>query len=413
MISQSDYSSPAPPMPPPLRGSEIGTFAYYTVTVRIPDIGRRMLAENDFSMETEGKLAALIGEIPNGLICPLKDRSAPDFGAWTRYIEPHLGKSWLEAPWFFAETYFYRRALDAIGYFEPGPGHGLDPFAWQKRQGLETNEAAIGSLASGLNRQLAEDDSDEQVSLRRAVKKNLWGNQADLSLWPAGDQEGPGRGQEVDRAERILVDDSQNVSEYLSGKQRKHGRIDFIMDNAGLESVNDLAMADYLVETGLAESVRLHLKSHPTFVSDAMVKDVQLAIAYLYASSDSQVQALGERLEEHVRAERLQLVDDFFWTSPLAFWELPAILRRELTNADLLISKGDANYRRLVGDRHWPFTTPAEVVVRYVPAPLLALRVCKSEVIVGLKPGQSEELDQVDADWKTNGEWGMIQFVRP
>jgi len=232
-------------------------------------------------------------------------------------------------------------------------------------------------------------------------------------LWPAGDGEGPGRAEEADRDERILVDDSQNVSKFLSDKQRKHGRVDFIMDNAGLELVNDLALADYLLETGLTESVRLHLKSHPTFVSDAMVKDVQLAIAYLYASSDSQVRDLGKRLEQHVRAERFQLVEDFFWTSPLAFWEMPATLRKELSHADLLISKGDANYRRLLGDRHWPFITPAEDVLRYVPAPLVALRVCKSEVIVGLRPGQPEELDQVDPDWKINGEWGMIQFVRP
>jgi hypothetical protein len=133
----------------------------------------------------------------------------------------------------------------------------------------------------------------------------------------------------------------------------------------------------------------------------------------LYASSDSQVQDLGKRLKQHVRVERLQLVEDFFWTSPLAFWEMPATLRTELSYADLLISKGDANYRRLLGDRHWPFITPAEDVLRYVPAPLVALRVCKSEVIVGLRPGQPEELDQVDPDWKINGEWGMIQFVRP
>lgn len=382
------------------------------MTVRIPDIGRRMIAENDFSMEIEGKLAALIGEIPDGLICPLKDRVAPDAGVWTRYIEQYLGLNWLEVPWFFAETYFYRRALDAIGYFEPGPGHGLDPFAWQKRQGLDTNEKEIQSLASDLHRELAEKDRDEQANLGRAIKKNLWGNQADLSLWPAGDEKGPGRGQEVDRGERLVVDDTQNLVEFLSGRKRKNGRIDFIMDNAGLELVNDLILANYFLETGLTESVRLHLKSHPTFVSDAMVKDVRIAIAHLSASLDRRVRALGERLENQVRAERLQLVEDFFWTSPLAFWEMPAALRRVLTDADLVISKGDANYRRLVGDRHWPFTTPAEAVLRYLPVPLLALRVCKSEVIVGLRPGQPEELDQVDPDWKTNGEWGMIQFIQ-
>ncbi|HEX6304227.1 MAG TPA: ARMT1-like domain-containing protein, partial [Anaerolineales bacterium] len=93
--------------------------------------------------------------------------------------------------------------------------------------------------------------------------------------------------------------------------------------------------------------------------------------------------------------------------------QLPAHLQQELAGADLIISKGDANYRRLLGDRHWPFTIPAADVLRYAPAPLLAVRVCKSEVVIGLQPAQVEALDMIDAGWKVNGEWGMIQFVNP
>jgi len=90
---------------------------------------------------------------------------------------------------------------------------------------------------------------------------------------------------------------------------------------------------------------------------------------------------------------------------------MPASLRRKLSEADLLISKGDANYRRLLGDRHWPFTTPFDDIVGYLPAPLLALRTFKSEVAAGLHPEQVADLDKNDPDWLINGKWGVIQFV--
>ena len=55
-------------------------------------------------------------------------------------------------------------------------------------------------------------------------------------------------------------------------------------------------------------------------------------------------------------------------------WEMPLELHRQLSTSYLVLSKGDANYRRLLGDRHWDFTTPFAQAVGSVPAPLLALR---------------------------------------
>jgi len=83
----------------------------------------------------------------------------------------------------------------------------------------------------------------------------------------------------------------------------------------------------------------------------------------------------------------------------------------ELARTDLLISKGDANYRRLLGDRAWPFTTPFAEVVSYLPAPLLALRTAKSEVAAGLTQAQIDALNDDDPDWLVNGRWGVAQFA--
>jgi hypothetical protein len=76
---------------------------------------------------------------------------------------------------------------------------------------------------------------------------------------------------------------------------------------------------------------------------------------------------------------------------------------------DLVIIKGDANYRRLLGDAHWPYTTPFAYATRYFPSPLVALRTLKAEIIVGLRPGEAEQLQAEDPAWLVNGKRGIIQ----
>jgi len=89
---------------------------------------------------------------------------------------------------------------------------------------------------------------------------------------------------------------------------------------------------------------------------------------------------------------------------------MPEHIREELGSAGLVLSKGDANYRRLTGDRRWPEDSRFSQVTSYFPAPLLALRVAKSEVMVGLEPGQTGRMDAREPNWRTNGRWGLIQF---
>jgi hypothetical protein len=90
---------------------------------------------------------------------------------------------------------------------------------------------------------------------------------------------------------------------------------------------------------------------------------------------------------------------------------MPPDLRQDLRKSNLIISKGDANYRRWLGDRSWSFTTPVHSVLNYLPAPFLAFRVLKSNVLLGLPDGVSQALDKKDPQWLTNGAWGVIQAV--
>jgi uncharacterized protein with ATP-grasp and redox domains len=374
----------------------------------MPEIARRTLAENNFPPAIKSRVQALINEIPDVPIRLLKQETGPDAASWETATHPYLGQDWLQPPWFFVETYFYRRLLEATGYFGPGQGEGLDPFAYQKRQGLLAAGPVISAISNRLQAWL--DLGWQETTCAALIAIDLWGNRADLSLWPvdAGDQamQADWEGAEA----QTLVDDTARVTRYLN--DHKGARVDFMVDNAGLELVADLALADYLLATGAARTVCLHLKMHPTFVSDATITDVQETAAFLAAEADPAVAAFGSRLTEYLAGSRLLLRDHPFWTSPRAFWEMPADLRQDLSQSQLIISKGDANYRRLLGDRHWPYTTSFQAIMAYTPAPLLALRTLKAEVAAGLSAEQISRLNEEDEKWMVNGRWGVIQFVR-
>jgi len=403
-------NQPAPSqIPEPLRGLEIRSFAHYTITVRLPAIGRSILEENDLPVHVQGRVQALVAELPFAGVKPLEDPGAPDLVAWQHYLRPYLGEDWLQIPWFLAETYFYRRVLEATGYFQPGPGLGRDPYAYQKSQGLERFRKSIQAACAQL-----EASRDQEVDSRRELLVqwlffNLWGNQVDLSLWPVGQANRPEHAEDAQR-QHLVSDHTRAAAEYLADPHSRMQRIDILLDNAGLELVYDLLLVDFLLDREFSQCIHLHAKPHPTFVSDAMVKDIHHTLAFLRDSPALQTYSVGQRLENYFRDGRLQAHDHYFWTSPLSMWELPEDLKKDILQSNLLISKGDANYRRFLGDRHWAFDTQLASVLNYLPVPWLGLRVSKSQVMIGLGSGQAEKLAAIDADWMTDGRWGLIQF---
>ena len=95
------------------------------------------------------------------------------------------------------------------------------------------------------------------------------------------------------------------------------------------------------------------------------------------------------------------------------FREMPPAVHASLASAALVVVKGDVNYRRLLDDLHWPHTTRMEDVTGYFPAPFVALRTLKGEIMVGLAPGEAERLAADDPTWLINGKRGVIHLVRP
>ncbi len=357
-------AKPSLPLPPPLTALEPGTWAQSTVHVRFGKIARRAIEENQFPTDVEKKYHALIAELPNGAIRHLDEPLASDQVVWQTYVTPYLDQSWLEVPWFFAETYFYRRILEATGYYQPGPMVGFDPFQIQKRLGLAASQDAILGLRSKVDRILEEGDWHAVLSF--LLLADLWGNRADLSLWPVNQEGDVGDVNQPDAF--LLVDDLEKIIEIMADARISPKRVDLVVDNAGFEFVVDLILGDYLLTSGLAGEVHIHLKAHPTFVSDATCKDFDHTLAYFMGSKMGSLRVMGSRLTKALDQGRLSLHEDYFWTSPLPGWEMPVVLRESLAQASLVIFKGDANYRRLLGDLHWPFNTPfSKIFLIFLP----------------------------------------------
>jgi len=391
--------------PPPINGTKPGSWAHTSIKDRLPVIAQRVIEENQFPAQINEHLQQLQEEIPQQPIRQLKDQDAPDHKSWQKFIKPYLGKDWLSIPWFFVETYFYRRIMEAVDYFNLKQ----DPFAYQKQQGLVKTRGDIASLAGFLAERLENPGKVDNI-LRDGFYFSLWANQADLSLWPAGRAKDPRNDSRKSHKEHLLANDINQIVRIFSKADQPLKQVDIILDNAGFEFVSDLVLTDIMLSHGLVDQVILHPKAHPTFVSDVIETDLGKTIQFLTGSGDDDTAQFGKRLETLVNEKRIQIQPRFFWNSPLPMWDLPGDIRDGLKASSLLISKGDANYRRLLGDREWDFTEGFHRAVDYLPVPLAALRTLKCELAVGLDLDQIQFVFNQDPKWMVNGKWGVIHF---
>src|SRR5947208_13798778 len=98
--------------PPPLHTSVPNSFARDTLRGRVPEILAKPRAQlGALPPDVARGLDELDGELRRGTLRALRE-PARDRAAWDRAVAPYLGRSWLDLPWFFAETFFYRRLLE-------------------------------------------------------------------------------------------------------------------------------------------------------------------------------------------------------------------------------------------------------------------------------------------------------------
>jgi len=122
---------------------------------------------------------------------------------------------------------------------------------------------------------------------------------------------------------------------------------------------------------------------------------------------------LGRDLSRQMERGTVVPAEHYFWNGPLLFPELHSDLKLQLGRSDLVVLKGDLNYRRLLADRRWDPATPMEAIVGYFPTALVTLRTTKSELITDLQRETVERLNRDDPKWLVEGRYGIIRYCDP
>lgn len=380
-------------LPPELMNSDPLGFAWGVWHDRTPRLLAQVRDAHPFGPAQRRALAALASEVASGVMAPLSP-DAHDHDLWESRGAAYIGKPWLDTPFLWSESFFYRRLLEVTGYFGTSAWRAIDPFAFLKDAeladpALESDLAALDELA-GL---------PAATAARAKLLASLWGNRADLGF-QIGRRSTAGQAPKTG----LITDHSAEFWSALGPA----ATVVLVVDNAGRELLADLILIDHLLEHGHAASVAVHVKPHPYYVSDATGADVLACLRRLRETPGS-ARGIAGRLHAAIAAGTISLRTHEFYCAPWSYHQMPADLAAEFGQASLTIFKGDLNYRRLTGDLHWPPTTSFTDVTGYFPSSVVALRVLKSDVITGLAPAAVAELDATRTSWRTDGSHGVLQ----
>ncbi|XP_075168029.1 damage-control phosphatase ARMT1-like [Haematobia irritans] len=405
------------------------SFAYYTMRERLPVILTNIIDsltkdKDDIAQKYEGEktreeIKAIVGHISKLKYQLQTDKqfeelqgSEPDLEMWNTFIKrlPINFSSFFQSAWLYSECYMYRRV--ASFFLNSETLKNYDYFFKQKCRALQIN--AVLNLAKSLK---TTDRSCNTFS--RILKMTLWGNKCDLSLiistiCDANDN----LFEHCDKLDsHILVDNSESIWKCLeSADISKPVVVDIVLDNAGFEFFTDLILADYLLSKQLAQKVRFHTKPIPWFVSDVTPLDFHHTLQYLEHHESIYLSELGKKWKKYVADGLFEMAEiNYFWSSPYEYYRMREVnieLYTYLSQAHLVIFKGDLNYRKLLGDMNWDPTDDFLTCLRgFQPTNICTLRTVKADLICGLQQGLSEDLCRQDPKWMETGEYGVIQFM--
>ncbi|MFG6101598.1 ARMT1-like domain-containing protein [Leptothoe sp. EHU-05/26/07-4] len=379
--------------PDPIKRIRGEGFVDYTITRRLPKI----LSTIEKQLQDHRQLEAaqrLLQSVMEGSPIDTKIFSCPT-AYWENYLD-HLSRlTWNDPSFFDLEFLFYHGLNSIAGYFD----NGVDVF-WPTRQ--RALAEAIPALDSGLEKILQLSDTD---LLKATIRCSLFANEADYSQLITS------RSDSNLWNDRVLLDESDEFISCLEQHPVK-GDIHIIADNAGHELCWDLVMVDALLRSFNNIRVIIHVKPWPMFVSDALSIDVEETLNRFVDENLSEgICLMGQRLRSAMDCDRLLIQAEADWGEPRHFSALNDDLSNTLSNSTIVISKGDLNYRRFVQDRQWPMDTPVEIATDGVPFKALALRVLKSDALVGIDLSIAETAAAKFDNWRTRGHFAVIQSL--
>lgn len=404
---------------------------YRTVNA-LPDSDENKTREGKQIIEAVAKLK--YDETHNRPLESLEEDGGKDIEQYNEELKTLKQPSWFNVPWLFSECFLYRKIR--ILFTKSTHWKSYDPFFRSKDLTFKSSGTAVEELAVRYRTLVHDfekhsysetDDEAQKLLFIEMSQISLWGNATDLSLLTSLSYEDLQKlqGAEAIKASQknILANDIEQVWDIV--KNLKGGRVDIVLDNAGFELFADLVLATYLLETKHCETIVLHPKDFAWFVSDVTPAD----IAHLFSSMSNDqyfpdlkdkeaLVSMTQRWLEHYMEGRIIIRPNAFWTTAHPFCRLPTInpdLLRTLQESDLVIFKGDLNYRKLVGDAQWASTTSFETAIgdfAHKDVRILALRTCKADVCVGLPKGLDDQLSAKHGrlTWRTNGKFAVVSF---
>ena len=445
-------------IPPTYHNNDPQTFGFETARSRWPNILSKIIndtkaeyekSSNETKKEQGERIIEQVKQLSksildNKTVEPFKNTSIPGLNSYNKTLEKEGPITWLTGPWLLCECYLYRY-LDSL-YKSESEWVSFDPFESKKRGAFKASESGIKELCIRYKdlsgrlldpKQRAEFTSEALYNLFvEFIEVSLWGNAIDLSLLANASveelQSHQGSKAVAEANKRVLCNDIKKAWGDLLSDPPETRSIDIVLDNAGFEFFTDIVLSLFLLDAGIVSKVTFHCKTRPWMVSDTMIKDYALFkndILSLFPGSQLEIKYLMDRLEAYKKAGKFCLTDSEFWTIDLDYWHLTSDedvsgskkLRDHFRKSSLVIFKGDLNYRKLTGDRKWPRNTPFRVGIgslAHTAIKILALRVCKADVCVGLPDGKDEELCKLWKSenhefgelWCSAGRWAVISY---
>ncbi|KAJ1810101.1 Hairy/enhancer-of-split with YRPW motif protein 2, partial [Coemansia sp. RSA 2598] len=344
--------------------------------------------------------------------------------------------TWYSAPFLTWETYLYRRIATVFGRSKYWAR--FDFFAKKKESTFRASMVAVAKLCSRVDALAKEsiDAKGNETKLHLAfiemLHASLWGNQTDLSMFPDLSneklEEMQARISSGENNSKIVANDTDRI--WAIVKQMQGGRVDIVLDNSGFELLQDVLLAHWLMVVGYASKVVFHPKRIPWYVSDVTNADFHWLVdvaqdpeaigdSGMAAADKDALKRLGKTWAGFLADGVWELKDELYWTGPYGYRFLPTqgkdLWDNELTKSDLVIFKGDLNYRKLIYDLEWPVTTPFVDAIGPIatdpraPA-IVALRTSKCDTITGVSAERAEELFKAQKNWMYSGEYGVIQL---
>ncbi|KAL5971590.1 Damage-control phosphatase ARMT1 [Taenia solium] len=352
--------------------------------------------------------------------------------------------SWFGAPWLFVECYMYRRLRNiTINCGLPK----LDLFHERKAMGFSKSARSLVSMCECLEESLLSLEPERlHEDLKFFLMCSLWANEFDLSL--KADVMGLKHintsqlrsDVRIKTATQMVVDDMDTITNRwpprFAATSADHRRtVVLVMDNTAPEMFADLVLCEFLLGAGLAERIVFMPKIMPWFVSDVTQFDFDwlLKEALPGCAVSQKLAVWAERWSQRFHEGSFALELHAFWTFPFGYNELqtrfPDLYRRLTMDCDVVIFKGDLNYRKLVEDRLWTPDSQEDKRTAFQRCfsnslaldddgggggsrPLLvALRVAKSDVAVGLTPARLQAVRALDPQWWVKGLFGFAQFL--